>query len=330
MDVPPEASKMRACRPPRERSASVALQEKREVPSLDQTSRSGAIVMSAPLSWFAPPPSSSPILTHDPTTRSLLPPLPPCLNFSAAASRSPLSAGTDLEKASLSLYFPPALKKTAYPRLEPAGSPRLFSAMRSMVILALCVLLTFSLQTIARLTPAQDASAAQENDGHSSFSYLAKYTAPSAFPTSAFSSYYQPPSGTTVQPRPAITNGIPGNQAAGDYFPDQVAAPSFLPTGAPSSEAVYPLASASPKPPSDVSAEAFAAQIQQDISTIIDTPSNATYTNCTRCVLALQLGQKLARAYPQQVPGVLVDLCKRYKGGKPIANQACERQYAPS
>lgn len=53
-------------------------------------------------------------------------------------------------------------------------------------------------------------------------------TAPSAFPTSAFSSYYQKPTGTLDEPRPVITD-----VARHSVYPDSLDNPTQLPTVSP-------------------------------------------------------------------------------------------------
>ncbi len=168
-------------------------------------------------------------------------------------------------------------------------------------------------------TPPKPASSA------GSASYLSAVTAPSAFPTSAWSSYYEAPTGTLMEPRPAVTNGVKGGP--GGYFPDSVANPSFLPTGAPSTEAVYPVASSSPAPPPGSSAADFSQQVQRNISALIT--ANAT-SSCDICLQSLAIGQKLARAYPEQAPDAMISLCKQFQGGSALKNQTCERKYAPS
>ena len=171
------------------------------------------------------------------------------------------------------------------------------------------------------------ANANTEAHQRSTASYLPQYTAPSAFPTSAFSSFYQAPDGTKVQPRPAITNEVKGGK--GGYFEDQVAEPYFLPTGAPANEAVFPKPTGVPSAAQKLSPTDYASQIQTNISTILNS-TDVTYSNCSRCLDSLAMGKKLAQAYPEQVPNVVINLCKTYRGKDALSRLQCERQYAPS
>jgi sphingomyelin phosphodiesterase len=195
----------------------------------------------------------------------------------------------------------------------------------SLLLLASCFLTFLATANANPASPWLRERAEATAQGAASASYIASYTAPSGFPTSAFKSYYEQPTGTLMEPRPAITNGVQGGE--GGYFSDTVANPSFLQTGAASSEAVYPKASARPKPPSGLSSSQYSAQAQGNISAIISANASST---CDMCLQSLAIGQKLARAYPQEGPQAMIDLCKKYKGTTKLANQTCERQYAPA
>lgn len=146
---------------------------------------------------------------------------------------------------------------------------------------------------------------------------IAAYTAPSAFPTSAFSSYYSSPSGTLYEPRPAITE-----YAAGHAFSPSVDQPYPLPTGPPSYEAVYPEAK-------EAAPRNYSSQIEFNINSII---GNTSLTSCQKCVRSMQQGQLLARANPKSVPGVLTDLCTMYKFESTASglnqSEVCKRTYS--
>lgn len=142
-------------------------------------------------------------------------------------------------------------------------------------------------------------------------SLTAAYTAPSAFPTSAFQSYYNTPTSMTAEPRPVVTD-----VGRNSVFSDLLANPTVLPEGPSPTEAVYPLPTGGAAP-SDI-----ASQVRSNLTSIF-TGSGA---NCTKCINALKVAQNLARQAPQQVPGLLVDLCKQYKFKS--ATQ-CEQLYQP-
>lgn len=89
--------------------------------------------------------------------------------------------------------------------------------------------------------------------------------------------------------------------------------------GAPSTEAIYPAPSGTAKPPATL-----ADEIKANITAII----NGNDTDCNKCLAALPVAQKLARANPQAGPQVMIDLCKQYKYKSP--NTTCQRTYAPA
>lgn len=190
-------------------------------------------------------------------------------------------------------------------------SPR-FSMKTMIMLLIASVCLTWSVLA----TTASSSSPAPKSNV--SASVVSAYTAPS-FPTSAFSSYYNDPTGTSVEPRPIITE-----YNSGRPFPSKVDQPYPLPTGPPSSDAVYP--DATVKAPANIS-----SQIQSQIISIIN---NSSLGNCQKCVQSLQAGQKLAHANPESIPGVLIDLCTMYNftSTKSGLNQSesCKRMYSGS
>ena len=144
------------------------------------------------------------------------------------------------------------------------------------------------------------------------------YTAPAAFPTSDFASYHFKPSGQEAEYRPAIT------RVGGGAFPASLVNPSHEPTAVPSSEAVLPKPSGS----AGGKGHKLRDQIVHQVTQILD---NNSTSKCERCKKALPLGQRLARAEPDVVPEVLIELCKRYKyeryGKSPDVNATCERSY---
>ena len=140
------------------------------------------------------------------------------------------------------------------------------------------------------------------------------YTAPKAFPTSEFRSMYFTPQAQEAIPRPVVTN------VDGKAFPDSLNDPDRMPTTTPSASGVLPAASSS----SSASKDEVRSQVA---STIRD----QSQSKCDRCKQALRLGQSLARAHPEVVPGVLIDLCKEFQykqfGRNPDVNKTCELSY---
>ncbi|KAJ1028424.1 hypothetical protein NDA16_001591 [Ustilago loliicola] len=136
------------------------------------------------------------------------------------------------------------------------------------------------------------------------------YTAASAFPTSLFASYYNTPASMTAEPRPVVSD-----VARNSVFSDLLANPTILPLGPSSSEAVYPL-------PTGTASPDIASQVRKELTDIFSS-NNA---NCTKCTDVLKVAQKLAQQSPKEVPGMLVEMCKKYSYK---SNSTCEKSYAP-
>lgn len=141
------------------------------------------------------------------------------------------------------------------------------------------------------------------------------FTAPRAFPTSAFSSMYFMPKNQEAIPRPVVTdvNGKP--------FPDWLNNPSSMPSSAPTDAGVLPAPQAS-------ASSVSPAQIHREVSSTI---RNKSMSTCDRCKKALRLGQSLAQSQPHKVPGLLIQLCKEFQykqfGRNPDVNRTCELSY---
>lgn len=140
------------------------------------------------------------------------------------------------------------------------------------------------------------------------------YTAPKAFPTSEFRSMYFTPQAQEAIPRPVVTD------VDGKAFPDSLNDPDHMPTTTPSASGVLPAASSS----LSASKDAVRSQVAKTIR-------DQSQSKCDRCKEALRLGQSLARAHPEVVPGVLIDLCKEFQykqfGRNPDVNKTCELSY---
>lgn len=250
---------------------------------------------------------------------------------SSAADTRPATTAYDIEgnvpgetTALLGTSTQPHTAQSQHLESPPTPYPRIAKAMRSLAALLLISLVIGSIYALAA-APHSHRSDGNPTSGKKSSSSPAAflpYTAPSAFPTKAFSDgYYLMPGDFTAEPRPIITNIIDDS-----VFPDSLDDPHNLPTGAPASEAVYPRPSASPTP-------GMKKETLQKIQAIIeDTTSGAT--NCSKCTKALKVGQALVRAEPHSGPELMVSLCKQYhfqstKSGL-TQDEICEREYAPS
>lgn len=200
--------------------------------------------------------------------------------------------------------------------LSPTEAVRVWPRMRTLIVLlAASLCLTWPLVIISATSSIQSAPAERQT-------VVEAYTAPSAFPTSAFASYYNAPTGTDSEPRPAITQYMSGGP-----FPASLDAPYPLPTGPPASQAVFPNATSTP-PTGD-----YSSDIERDIISIIN-DSSSTLSSCQKCVRSIQAGQRLARADPKSVPGVLINLCAKYKFASTSSglsqDEVCKRTYSAS
>ena len=159
--------------------------------------------------------------------------------------------------------------------------------------------------TVASTSQSQTTSAA----------YEPAFTAPSAFPTSAFASYYFNPTGLTAEPRPAVTD-----VARNSHYPDVLGNPTVYPPGPAATDAVFPKAAKGPAPPAN-----FVDAIVSNITSLFD-DEETTMSKCDKCRSALRIAQQIAKRQPKAAPQVMVDLCKRYKFK---ADHDCEQLYRP-
>ncbi|OMP82605.1 Sphingomyelin phosphodiesterase 2 [Diplodia seriata] len=142
---------------------------------------------------------------------------------------------------------------------------------------------------------------------------VSSYIASAGFPTSAFSSYYLPPS-TTQEPQPALHDPVlnvtfPLNLTNPDTIPDRVIDPVFYPD---------PVANLT----SDAVETLFSA-ILANISTIIH--GNGTASDCAKCITALEAAKPAALYAPSKCPDAMVGLCKEYQLH---SNSTCEEDFA--
>lgn len=141
---------------------------------------------------------------------------------------------------------------------------------------------------------------------------LPTYTAPSDFPTSAFTNFYVPPA-PTQEPQPAIFDPV-----LNITFPLNLTDPNTIPTED-DDPVVYP--------PSDQEGANATFAIQDAITKVQNILSGAAGVtgNCSKCQTALAAGQEAAKAAPELVPDALVALCKATKFA---SNATCEEDYA--
>ena len=143
---------------------------------------------------------------------------------------------------------------------------------------------------------------------------LSSYVVKAGFPTSAFPSYYIPPS-PSQEPQPALYDPV-----LNLTFPLNLTNPKTIPTTDPD-PVFYPQPIANI---SNATAEAYVAAAVTAIRGII--VGNASLTsNCSKCIAALEVGKQVAQIAPQNVPAALVLLCES-TGFK--SNSTCQSTYS--
>lgn len=139
------------------------------------------------------------------------------------------------------------------------------------------------------------------------------YTVSAGFPTSAFSSYYVPPS-STQEPQPILHDPV-----LNITYPLNLTNPAKLPTV--DNDPVF-----YPQPARNISNATAASLVQAaiaNISSIIQANNGAG--NCSKCQSALAVAKSVAQASPSSVPDMLVTLCKRFQFS---SNATCTNNYA--
>ncbi len=127
----------------------------------------------------------------------------------------------------------------------------------------------------------------------------ASFVVPSAFPTSAFSSYYVKPA-PTQEPQPA-----PYDPVLNLTYPLNLTNPKTIPT-ADDDPVYYPVRIGNI---TNATAQAFIRIAVAQVLSIIGDSNGGLSSNCSKCVAALSLGKLAAQVAPDLVPAALVSLC---------------------
>ena len=141
---------------------------------------------------------------------------------------------------------------------------------------------------------------------------LSSYVVKAGFPTSAFPSYYIPPT-PTQEPQPALYDPV-----LNITFPLNLTNPKTIPTTDP--DPVF-----YPKPIANISnATDYVAAALIQIRGII-AGNSSSCSNCSKCIAALEVGKQVAQVAPQNVPAAMVALCEstRFK-----SNSTCQSSYS--
>ena len=139
------------------------------------------------------------------------------------------------------------------------------------------------------------------------------YTVPAGFPTSAFPSYYLPPTSTQeAQPilhDPVLNITFPLNLTSPDTLPTIDNDPVFYP---------QPVGNIS-----DANATSLVQAAIANITGVIEVNNGAS--NCSKCQAALAVAKSVAQAAPDKLPGLLVTVCQKFKFS---SNSTCTNNYA--
>ncbi|KAH9858229.1 sphingomyelin phosphodiesterase [Lenzites betulinus] len=132
------------------------------------------------------------------------------------------------------------------------------------------------------------------------------FTAPGAFPTSAYKHYYNSPTATSAQPQPVISDPV-----THEIYPFELTNPDTLPKNNTRDPHILP-----PKASSGQLLESAFAQVLS----IAGNPTFGTNT-CARCQAALQAAKFLALAAPEEGPALAVRLCEHFSFNSDCATQ---------
>jgi bacterioferritin-associated ferredoxin len=127
------------------------------------------------------------------------------------------------------------------------------------------------------------------------------FVAPSGFPASVFSSYYEKAS-PTQEPQPKLYDYV-----LDETYPLDLTDPKTIPTE--DTDPVYfpePIAKLSTAQQKTVIAEAV-----QSISEIIE--GSYITTNCSKCIASMGQVQAAAKLAPKYIPELMIEVCQKYQ-----------------
>ncbi|WFD04554.1 hypothetical protein MOBT1_003265 [Malassezia obtusa] len=173
-------------------------------------------------------------------------------------------------------------------------------------IIRLTVLAVAALYAVGVCWPARSAP-----------SHATTFTVPAAFPTHEFPGMDYMPTAQEGEPRPVIT------RTGGGRFDDALVDPLHLPTGAPRSDTVLPRPDGG-RELTDAKKRRLRQESLQKLRDLFDSSAS----RCDKCLRALQYGQEVARAMPDMVPDMMVELCQQYRYTRgPSVERGCHGTY---
>jgi sphingomyelin phosphodiesterase len=152
------------------------------------------------------------------------------------------------------------------------------------------------------------------------------YTAPGAFPSSLYSSYYNSPTATSAQPQPVVSDPV-----IVSVFSKFVSPTIHYPSP---KHKVYPLSLTDPNnipvndtaDPHPLPPKASPSRLyRESYAQIISIAANPIFGNntCARCQAGLEAAKFLALAAPEQGPVLAVALCQHFNFSK-----SCDKIYS--
>ncbi|KAI0066506.1 Metallo-dependent phosphatase [Artomyces pyxidatus] len=135
------------------------------------------------------------------------------------------------------------------------------------------------------------------------------FTAPGAFPTSLYKSYYNDPTATSAQPQPVISDPV-----THEIYPYSLTNPKKIPQSDPKDPHILP-----PKASESL-------LLQNAVNQVTSLGSNPVFANntCARCQASLEVAKFLSLAAPSQGPEFVIFLCNEFK-----LSSTCNITYGP-
>ncbi|KAF8495085.1 sphingomyelin phosphodiesterase [Gautieria morchelliformis] len=133
------------------------------------------------------------------------------------------------------------------------------------------------------------------------------FTAPGAFPTSAYSKYFNSPTATSAQVQPVISDPV-----LHKVYPAALTGPKTIPVNNTDPHPLPPKASSS-------------LLLETAFEQVVNINANPVFgsSTCTKCIASLEVVKFVALTSPELVPPLAIRLCNQFK-----LSSTCEAMYA--